>query len=81
MIVTFLIRSPITPPPIGGGRGANKKGYRMATLLNILKNKNGMPYDYPLSHHQLLFTVLIIIYGTNMEIVFSKSKQNDIFTG
>ncbi len=39
-----------------------------------------LPYDYPLSHHQLLFTVFIIIYATNMEIVFTKSKQNDIFT-
>jgi len=31
-----------------------------------------------LSHHQLLFVVFI--YATNMEIVFTKSKQNDIFT-
>jgi len=38
-----------------------------------------LPYDYSLSHHQLLFINLIIIYGTNMEIVFPKSKQNDIF--
>ncbi|HEY8782312.1 MAG TPA: hypothetical protein VIM16_11880 [Mucilaginibacter sp.] len=49
----------------------------MATLLNILKNKNGLPYDYSLSHHQLLF--ITFIYATNMEIVFTKSKQNDIF--
>jgi len=39
-----------------------------------------LPYDYPLSHHQLLFIVFIINYGTNMEIVFPKNKQNDIFT-
>jgi hypothetical protein len=39
-----------------------------------------LPYDLSFSHHQLLFIVFIIIYGTNMEIVFTKSKQNDIFT-
>ena len=39
-----------------------------------------LPYDQSLSHHQLLFSIFIVIYGTNMEIVFSKSKQNDIFT-
>ena len=39
-----------------------------------------LPYDLSFSHHQLLFIVIIIIYATNMEIVFTKSKQNDIFT-
>ncbi|MDB4919183.1 MAG: hypothetical protein JWQ54_1166 [Mucilaginibacter sp.] len=39
-----------------------------------------LPYDYSLSHHQLLFIAFIIICATNMEIVFTKSKQNDIFT-
>jgi hypothetical protein len=39
-----------------------------------------LPYDLSFSHHQLLFIVFIVIYGTNMEIVFTKSKQNDIFT-
>jgi len=39
-----------------------------------------LPYDLSLSHHQVLFIALIIIYGTNMEIVFPKSKQNDNFT-
>ncbi len=39
-----------------------------------------LPYDYSLSHHQLLFIIFIVVYGTNMEIVFPKSKQNDIFT-
>jgi hypothetical protein len=39
-----------------------------------------LPYDYSLSHHQLLFIVLISFYATNMEIVFPKSKENDIFT-
>jgi len=38
-----------------------------------------LPYDLSLSHHQLLF-IVFIIYATNMEIVFPKSKQNDIFT-
>jgi hypothetical protein len=39
-----------------------------------------LPYDLSLSHHQLLFIVFILVYATNMEIVFPKSKQNDIFT-
>jgi len=39
-----------------------------------------LPYDLALSHHQLLFNAFMFIYATNMEIVFSKSKQNDIFT-
>ncbi|ASU34982.1 hypothetical protein MuYL_3097 [Mucilaginibacter xinganensis] len=53
----------------------------MATLLNILKKqKMELPYDYSLSHHQLLFIVFIVVCATNMEIVFTKSKQNDIFT-
>jgi hypothetical protein len=38
-----------------------------------------LPYDFALSHHQLLFTVFKLFYATNMEIVFPKSKQNDIF--
>ena len=52
----------------------------MATLLNIKKTKMELPYDYSLSHHQLLFVTFIIIVDANMEIVFPKSKQNDIFT-
>ena len=39
-----------------------------------------LPYDLSFSHHQLLFNVFINVYATNMEIVFTKSKQNDIFT-
>lgn len=39
-----------------------------------------LPYECSLSHHQLLFIAFIIIYATNIEIVFTKSKQNDIFT-
>lgn len=39
-----------------------------------------LPHSYLLSHHQLLFIVFNIIYCANMEIVFSKSKENDIFT-
>ncbi|MDB5017369.1 MAG: hypothetical protein JWQ84_2201 [Mucilaginibacter sp.] len=34
-----------------------------------------LPYDYSLSHHQLLFIVFIIIYGTNMEIFFLKANR------
>jgi hypothetical protein len=40
----------------------------------------GLPYDLSLSHHQLLFNAFIVIYATNMEIVFTKTKQNDNFT-
>ena len=37
-----------------------------------------LPYDYSLSHHQLLFNVFTCYYcATNMEIVFPKSKQNE----
>jgi len=39
-----------------------------------------LPYDFPLSHHQLLFIDFNIIYSTNMEILFTKSKRNYIFT-
>ena len=39
-----------------------------------------LPYDLALSHHQLLFFVVNIICAANMEIVFTKSKENDIFT-
>jgi hypothetical protein len=37
-----------------------------------------LPYDLPSSHHQLLFTVLILFH--KYENIFLKSKQNDIFT-
>ncbi len=57
-----------------------KKGYLAATLLHIsFKQTQDCLTIYSLSHHQLLFNILFIVYGTNMEIVFSKSKQNDIF--
>jgi len=40
-----------------------------------------LPYDFSLSHHQLLFNIITLnYYATNMEIVFPKSKQNDKFT-
>lgn len=52
----------------------------MATPLNMLKTKTVLPYDYPLSHHQLMFCIFTIIYSANMRIFFSKCKQNDIFT-
>jgi hypothetical protein len=49
----------------------------MATLLNIVskKQKTELPYDYSLSHHQLLFNAFIFIYATNMEIVFIKTNR------
>jgi hypothetical protein len=50
----------------------------MATLLNMFKKqKMELPYDLSLSHHQLLFNVIIVISATNMEILFTKSKQNE----
>jgi hypothetical protein len=40
-----------------------------------------LPYEFSLSHHQLLFNVFNFIFvKANMEILFTKSKQNDIFT-
>ena len=39
-----------------------------------------LPYDLSFNHHQLLFITFIKFCTANMEIVFSKSKQNDIFT-
>jgi hypothetical protein len=45
----------------------------------IFQTKTGLPYDFSLSHHQLLFNALVIICATNMEIVFPKSKGNDKF--
>ena len=52
----------------------------MATLLYMLKKqKTELPYDFSLSHHQLLFNAItVVIYAANMEIVFPKSKQNDV---
>lgn len=47
----------------------------MATLPNILKNKNGVAYDYSLSHHQLLFNVFIFVSRANMEIFFLKASR------
>ncbi|HAL83824.1 MAG TPA: hypothetical protein DCO83_17600 [Mucilaginibacter sp.] len=41
----------------------------------VKKTKMELPYDYPLSHHQLLFIVFIVIYGTNMEIFFLKASR------
>lgn len=40
-----------------------------------------LPYEFSLSHHQLLFNICaFILLLTNMEIVFTKSKHYDIFT-
>jgi hypothetical protein len=39
-----------------------------------------LPYDYSLSHHQLLFNAFIIVLWHKYGDFFSKSKQNDIFT-
>jgi len=44
-------------------------------------NNTGLPYDFALSHHQLLFKPLIFIQATNMEIVLPKSKQKLYFYG
>jgi len=58
----------------------NKKGSPYGNpSVYIFQTKTGLPYDYSLSHHQLLFNIVFIVCGTNMEIVFSKSKQNDKF--
>jgi hypothetical protein len=37
-----------------------------------------LPYDYSFSHHQLLFNTFITC--SKYEKIFSKNKQNDIFT-
>lgn len=39
-----------------------------------------LPYEFSLSHHQLLFNAFIFFCMANMEILFTKSKQNDNFT-
>ena len=54
----------------------------MATLLNISCQKTNMelPYDYSLSHHQLLFNFIIVICWHKYGNSFYKNKQNDKFT-
>jgi len=67
---------PYTSPPAGGGRGAKKRVAKHGNPSEyVKKTKMELPYDYPLSHHQLLFTVFIIICGTNMEIFFLKASR------
>jgi hypothetical protein len=39
----------------------------------------GLPYDYSLNHHQLLFILVTFICTTKMEIVFTKSKRKIYF--
>jgi hypothetical protein len=53
------------PLPLQGAGGLKKKGYLAATLLYICKKqKMRLPYEFSLSHHQLLFIALIFIcYG------------------
>jgi hypothetical protein len=51
----------------------------MATLLNILKNKNGIALRLLVKPPPIV-VYCFHYYAANMEIVFSKSKQNDIFT-
>jgi hypothetical protein len=64
-----------TVPPLGG-QGAKKRVTIYGNPSEYLKKQNmELPYDYPLSHHQLLFTVFIIIYATNMEIFFQKASR------
>jgi hypothetical protein len=54
----------------------------MATFLHILKNKNGIALRLPVKPPPVVVYCSHFYYiGANMEIVFSKSKQNDIFTG
>jgi len=65
--------------------GANSQRKRVTAwqpFSNMLKKqKMELPYDFSLSHHQLLFNIITLnYYATNMEIVFPKSKQNDKFT-
>lgn len=40
----------------------------------------GLPYDYSLGHHQLLFSTFIFINQRKYGNIFFKNKQNDIFT-
>jgi len=54
----------------------NKKGLPYGNPLKYhFGNNMGLPYDYSLSHHQLLFKALLLICAANMEIVLPKSKQ------
>ena len=39
-----------------------------------------LPYEFSLSHHQLLFNVFIIICKANMEILLTKNKVYHFFT-
>jgi hypothetical protein len=53
------------------GLGGTKKGHQLWQPFCIVKKTNmELPYDYPLRHHQPLFIVFKIIYGTNMEFFF-----------
>ena len=56
-----------------------KKGCRMATLLNMLKNKNRTALRLLVKPPPIVVYCLNHHCATNMEIVFSKSKQNDKF--
>jgi hypothetical protein len=40
-----------------------------------------LPYDFSLSHHQLLFTAIDFITMGKYGNIFFKNKQNDNFTG
>jgi hypothetical protein len=56
-----------------------KEGYRFGNpRVYILDETMELPYDYSLSHHQLLFNVCIS-YGTNMEIFILKKTFRMIF--
>jgi hypothetical protein len=39
-----------------------------------------LPYDYSLSHHQLLFNFIIVVCCHKYGNSFYKNKQNDKFT-
>ena len=61
--------------------GANKKGYHMATLLYMFKKtKIALPYDFPLSHHQLLFNIFtLIIMAQIWKYFFLKANRMIVY--
>ena len=52
----------------------------MATLFEyIFKTNMELPYDYSLSHHQLLFNFIIVTCWHKYVNSFYKNKQNSTF--
>jgi hypothetical protein len=63
-------------PPLGGWGAGNKKGSPyMATLLNILKNKNGIALRLPVKPPPIIVYSFHYVYATNMEIFFQKASR------